>query len=385
MSQEKSPKKKVANKKTTQEKENKEWVEKGLHILDQVNNIFDNKELALENYGIVYEDFGDDMLSDDIITTGSLSLDIALGGGFRSASVSLFYGDKESGKTSQGLSWGRNWQKHYGEKGWVVFFDAEGRLTNYKKKASGIDSERLILVRSNASEAIFRTIQTLILENKEDNKYFFIIDSVNAMTVEDERKKVIGEMAAVAGGARINSAALKRLSLPIHTKGHHLYICSQERVSNITGSGKKSSPSGGKAPGFYGDTIAKMGLAFKANSPQVILDGDKQIGRITSIKFEKTANEETSTSVDVPIKFKHTGGIWSEYDTINCAIAWGLILKRGAWYSFSDTMISLAKDKLPDLDLSEVKVQGVMSLATYLEQIPDVNQLIIGAIKEMAL
>ena len=94
-----------------------------------LKNSVDSKHHENTNYGLI---MGQDMEDyvDEYIPTGSLRFDSILGGGFRPG-MSVFYGEAESGKTAQGLVWAKNWQDKFGEKGLVVFFDAEGRLSRY--------------------------------------------------------------------------------------------------------------------------------------------------------------------------------------------------------------------------------------------------------------
>jgi RecA/RadA recombinase len=283
----------------------------------------------------------------------------------------MFFADKESGKTGQGLTWGANWQKHFGEKGWVVVYDAEGRLTEKKIRMSGVDKSRLIVIKSNASEFVLQNILDLINNNPEGLKYFFIVDSINALTTADERGKTLSEAEARAGVARVNSMAFKKLSLPIHVKGHHLYLCSQIRAGNMTGFGGAGNKAGG-------------GMAWDGNSPRYIKEGEKVVGRYTEFDFRKTYNETTGSKLAVPIKYNHTGGVWKANEVVDMALAWGLVIKKGSWYSIQSELFKESAEKAGiSPTLLGGSVQGHFGFVNFLEENPDLQKMIYSYILEM--
>lgn len=347
----------------------------------QITEMFEGSEGF---YGSVYEHSDDGFRCEDKIPTGSEQLDAHLDGGFNAGSISLFYGDAESGKTAQGMSWGRNWQDTYGEKGWVVIYDAEGRLTDKKIRMSGIDKSRLIVIKSNAAEIVLQSVQDLIIQNPQGYKYFFIVDSLNALTTADERGKSLSDKEAMAGIARVTSMAFKKVSLPIHVYGHHLYLCSQVRVSNMTGRGG-GKPSGGKATEFYGDLNAKMGQAWEGTSPRLLKDGESVIGRYTRVEFKKSYNEITGTNIDIPIKYDYVGGIWKEAEIVDMAIAWGIILVKGSWVQAQELLL---KDEIEraGLDVKDVckNVQGKGPFINYLEENQDITNFIKAYLKTLS-
>lgn len=336
-------------------------------------------------YGTAYES-ADSGFEDEIkITTGSKNLDIQLDGGFNAFSMSMFFGDEECGKTAQGLAWGKNWQDHFGEKAYVVIYDAEGRLTRKKIRMSGIDTSRFSHVKSNAVEYVLQNILDLINNNPHGYKYFFIVDSINALTTADERSKSLEQAEARAGVARVNSMAFKKMSLPIHVLGHHLYLCSQVRAGNMTGfGGAGNKPGGGKAVAFYGDLVAKMGLAWNGQSPRYIKEGEKIIGRYTEFDFRKTYNESTGVKVAVPIKYDHVGGVWAANEIVDLALSWGLAVAKGSWFNFQSELLKDVAEKAGvDTALLDKKVQGHFGFVSYLENNPDLANLIYQYIFEM--
>jgi RecA/RadA recombinase len=320
-----------------------------------------------EHYGVLSGDELD-AYRDEIISTGSARFDARLGGGFRPG-MSLFFGDEEAGKTAQGLGWGKQWQKKYGEKGWVVYYDAEGRMTEYKLKQSGVDTSRFIWVRGNTGEDIFDQIDKLVCNNKLGIKYFFIIDSLDAIITKEGKAKGFSDPQKVAGGAAMQSLAGKKLSNPIHGLGHHLYMVSQMRTQKIGGGGPEApKPSGGKAPRFYADIIGRI---YKGYSETYIKKGDSIIGNVTKIKLTKSYNETSGEEIDIPIKHKLVGGIWREYEAYMMCQEWGWIDKKGAWFSFSEIFQKFLEDDKTGIDLSEVKLQGETNFVEFFEKSPN--------------
>lgn len=348
--------------------------------IQQIEELFKGSE---GYYGSIYEFAEAQFCDEEKITTGSAQLDMHLDGGFNAGSISLFYGDEESGKTAQAMAWGANWQKHYGEKGWVILLDAEGRMTKKKFDMSGVDISRFIAPKSNSSEDALQNIQEMILNNPHGFKYFFIIDSINAFTTKDERGKTLSEAEARAGVARVTSMAFKKLSLPIHVLGHHLYLCSQVRATNMTGfGGSGGGPSGGKAAKFYGDLNAKMGQAWDGTSPKMLTEGDAVIGRYTRYEFKKSYNEVTGSKIDIPIKYNHIGGVWREAEILDLALAWGVILQKGSWMKPQEELLRESAEKAGlDADLVCKSIQGKTGYIGHLEDNPDIAEFLYSYLK----
>jgi hypothetical protein len=184
---------------------------------------------------------GDDLKASDIISTGSFWFDYVLGGGYRSGCWSRFYADPECGKTSKALSWARSWQEFYGEKARVIFFNAEGRVTKDLLERSGVNlsSPYFRIISTNQYEAIYGIIERLVKENGQDFKYFMVLDSTDACVRAADLAKDYNESEKMAGGASIASAAGKRLSLLFNHGGHHLFLTSQVRATNLQGGKEK--------------------------------------------------------------------------------------------------------------------------------------------------
>lgn len=332
---------------------------------DTIKRLLDSKEHKGTNYGFIA---GKDLFEyqDEYISTGSVRMDVLLGGGYRSG-MSVFFGDEETGKTAQGLVWAKNWQDKYGEKGIVMFFDAEGRLSDYKINMSGIDRSRFGLYRGNLGEKIYDSIERTILDNPEGFKYFFILDSIDAILRQEDKDKSMSDPSKIAGGAALNSIAYKRLSAPLHCLGHHLYMCSQVRTQRISGGPEAPKPSGGKATRFYGDIVGRV---HKGYSDTFIKDGEKVIGNKTRIQILKSYNEVSNSDIHIPVLYKHKGGVYREYEALLLGIEWTWIEKGGAWYNFTELFQNFVEKDCPgQFDLTK-KMQGEKRILEFLTENP---------------
>lgn len=338
--------------------------------VDQIEAILAEKESKGLHLG---SRSGDEISKSDIISTGSFFFDQVLGGGFRSSCWKRVYGPEESGKTSLGLSWGRQWQKHYAERGMVVVFNAEGRMTKDLIDRSGIDTskDRFRIVDSNKSDFIYSTIDRLVSDNPDKKVYFFMVDSTDACERTVDMDKSLGEAEKIGGTATILSAAGKRLSLIFSVTGHNLYMTSQTRDKVNThgpGAGGKQA-SGGNAPKFYSSLTGQI---VKHWSDLKILETSdpksKEIGRLVNIKLEKTPNESTGTVVEFPVKYGHIGGIWREYEALLMCKMWEHIEGVGS-YEFTPKYVEDLK--AAGIVLEKTKFRGEPALRELFDTNPD--------------
>lgn len=351
-------------------------------VADQIDDILGEKEYQGLHYG---SRSGNEIIQPDIISTGSFFFDYVIGGGFRSASWSRFWADPESGKTSQGLVWGRNWQNYWkanGKIGKVIVYNAEGRVTSDLINRAGINTNRdeFRLIDSNNADFIYSFTERLILDNKLDIHYFFIIDSTDACVRSHDREKSIGEAEKIGGGATVVSAAGKRLSLLFSLNKHHLYLTSQVRDKLTPGGMGGKSPSGGNAPKFYSSLTGKIEKHWSEHS---ILENpsdkkSKEIGRIVNVKLEKTYNESSGTIVQFPVKYGKIGGVWREYEALMICRAWDFIEQKGAHYSFAESFAQELSDKKVQF---EPKFHGEKNMRIHFDGNPELVDFIFDKMK----
>lgn len=317
---------------------------------------------------------GESILNSELVTTGSFFFDYKLGGGFMAGSWSKFYAFPECGKTSMALGWGRNWQKHFLEKEehpFVVYINAEGRMNKNLLERSGIDinPEYFTIIDSNRGDFIYSMIEKMILSNRNGFRYFFIIDSSDALVLTDDLKKDYFDASKIAGGALMASVAGKRLSPLFNSSGHHLFICSQVRDKMTPGAQGGKTTGGGHAPNFYSSLIGQI---KKPWTDTLIFENpsdtkSKQIGRFCDISLEKTPNETSGQRVLVPIKYGLTGGIWRAYEGMMVAQELKIFEKKGAWFNMNDSWAKDIKESIPNIQI-EQSFQGERNLRDYFDK-----------------
>lgn len=327
------------------------------------------------------------------IPTGSLNLDLALGGGFP-AGVHRFTGVNEGGKTSCALSVAKNFQDHFGKKGMIVYIKSEGRLSPEMIARSGIDTseERFFKFDCNVFEKVFELIRMLVKENEDDKKYMFIVDSVDALCRQNDYEKPFEDSEQVAGGALITSVFLKKMVLPIIKLNHMMILTSQVRVEVATNpyaarGGPKTKQAGGNAIKHYANFILEFqdrynsDIMFENPSAAKLEDKGNPIGHFCKIVFRKSVNEKTGASVRYPIKYGRTDGrsVWLEKEVIEMSYVWGFLEKKGAWISLDKEVAE--KCKKEKIECFE-KIQGEQKLVDFLETNIDFCHFLLNLIKE---
>lgn len=311
------------------------------------------------------------------VSTGSLLLDSELGGALEVPAIIRFTGVSGGGKTSSALLIMNNFLKTVpNSKGFLV--KAEGRLNSNVKKISGVDfvddpqkwdNGTCFVLRSNVYENVATLILELIKNNPENTRYYFLIDSMDALISKNDLSKGFEDSAKVAAGAVLTSNFLRRIMLPLSTFGHICGLISQVR-SNVQinpyakGDPKLTNSSGGNALQHYADWIFEFQPRYKSDQ---ITEGDKIIGHWSKILLRKTTNEKDGVEVTYPIRHGRSDGksVWTEYEIADMLIQWGFAKKSGAWIAFDEGLIKDIKE-----DLSESfpeKIQGMDQLRTFLE------------------
>jgi len=344
---------------------------KEIQTTDQIAKFLSDKDNKKYHYNF-YE--GEDYK----IPSGSLNLDIALGGGLPSG-AHRFTGINEGGKTSCAMAFARNFQKHFGDKGMIIYIKSEGRFSPEMIERSGIDTDpqKFFCFDCNIFEKVFELIRELVFNNEDDKRYMFIIDSVDALCRVGDIDKPFAESEQVAGGALITSVFLKKMVLPITKMGHTMILTSQVRVEVATNpyaarGAPKIKQAGGNAIKHYANFILEFeerynsDLIFKNPTATKLDEKGEPIGHYCKIRFRKTVNEKTGSTVRYPIKYGQKDGksVWRAREILDMLYLFNLIDKKGAWISVSEDLIKELSDK--KLEINE-KFQGEQRLIDFLE------------------
>jgi RecA/RadA recombinase len=316
-----------------------------------------------------------------VISSGSLKLDVQMGGGLRPGVIRLT-GVTEGGKTNCALSFARNFLNTV-ENSYVIYFRAEGRLTNEILIRQGLlDHPRMQIVKGNVYEKIIGMIANLVKNNETGAHYLFVVDSADAMIPLGDMEKEAKEANKVAGGALLTSDMLRRMANLFIAFGHICVIISQKRDQVAIDKYAPKDPritnaSGGNALLHYSDWILEFQHRYFGDliTSEPDQKGDV-LGHNCKIIFRKSPNEKSYTKVEYPIRYGRENGqsIWIEREIVDVMLSFGLLIKtaeKSAWMSLVEPERVLLKEA--GLDFPE-KIQGAEKTVDFLEQNPKLTQ-----------
>ena len=305
-----------------------------------------------------------------MVSSGSLLLDIEMSGGIRPTIIRAS-GVAEGGKTSCALSFARNFQKTV-DNSMAVYIKSEGRLTADMIARSGVDtsSNKWFVYNSNIFESVLQLMRDLITNNPTNCKYFFIIDSMDAMVPKKDIDRSFEDSDKVAGGSVLSSNFLKKMALGLASKGHICFMISQVRSKVSVNMYEKTDPkltnaSGGNALLHYSDWILEFQPRYGGDL--IPPKEKKPDGHWCKVIFRKSANEKTGIEVKYPIKYGRTGGrsVWIEYEIIDMLLQWDMADAKGAWIIVRESLIKELKEEGLEM---EGKHQGLDNFRKYLEE-----------------
>lgn len=304
--------------------------------------IEDNKRNALKNVlGQIEKQFGKGSvmrLGDsptvrvDVIPTGSLSLDIALGiGGLPRGRVVEIYGPESSGKTTCTLQVVAQCQKLGGT---AAFVDAEHALDPQYAKKQGVNVEDLLVSQPDTGEQALEIVDMLVRSGAVD---VVIVDSVAALTPKAE---IEGEMGDSHMGlqARLMSQALRKLTGNIKRSNTLVIFINQIRMKIGVMFGNPETTTGGNALKFYASVRLDIRRTGSIKGPK----GEEVIGSDTRVKVVK--NKVAPPFKQAEFEIFYGEGISREGEIIELGAQAGIIEKAGAWYSYQGQRVGQGKD-----------------------------------------
>jgi recombination protein RecA len=263
------------------------------------------------------------------IPTGSLSLDLALGGGLPQGRIIEIYGPESSGKTTLALHAVAEVQKSGGV---AAFVDAEHALDPEYAARIGVNLDTLLISQPDTGEQALEITETLVRSSAVD---IIIVDSVAALVPRAEIEGDMGD-AHVGLQARLMSQALRKLTGVIAKSKTTVIFLNQLRLKIGVMFGNPETTAGGQALKYY----ASVRLDIRGT--EQIKDGDESIGKHVKVKVVKNKVAAPFKVAEFDIMFNE--GISIAGDLIDLAVKHGLVQKSGAWYSYKEDKIGQGRE-----------------------------------------
>ena len=290
---------------------------------------------------------GDDIpVNVEALSTGSLSLDLALGiGGVPKGRIIEIYGPEASGKTTLALHVVAAAQKAGGE---AAYIDVEHALDPVYAQALGVDIDSLLVSQPDTGEQALEICEALVRSGAID---VVVVDSVAAMTTKAEIEGEMGD-SFVGLQARLMSQALRKLTGAISKSNAVCIFINQLREKIGVMYGNPETTPGGRALKFY----SSVRLDVRKKDP--IKEGGEIIGNLTRVKVVK--NKVAPPFREAEFDIMYGEGISREGEIIDLAVKLDIIKKSGSWYSYEGNRIGQGRDKVKQ----------------YLKENPDVREQI---------
>jgi len=319
------------------------------------------------------------------VSSGSLQFDLCMNGGF-GPGLHRFTGLTEGGKTSEALEVMNNFLTSM-EKPRGLYIKAEGRLSKEVRERSGVKfvwsadewvDGTCFVLETNIYETAMTCIKQLIDDEKNKQKYCFILDSVDGLIAKNDASKGFDEFAKIAAGASIASTWCKQTSIALGKRGHMAIFISQVR-SEMRDQYSKEPPrqsvaTGGYALQHYANTVIQFQPRYKSDlilqNPSIKTIDEKKnpiVGHFAKVLICKSPNEKSNISLTYPVRYNRSGGnsIWIEKEIVDLLYAWEFVEKKGAWIKPTEDFKELLKEnklEFPD------QIQGDNNLFKVLDE-----------------
>ena len=310
----------------------------------QETKIDDNKKKAIESaIQAIEKAFGKGSImsmsssADSIkrFSSGSMSIDKALGGGYPTGRIIEIYGHESSGKTTLAIHAIAEVQKAGGK---CAFIDAEHAFDPHYGKNLGVNIDELLVSQPDYGEQALEIADYLVRSGGVD---LIVVDSVAALVPKEE---IEGEMDKQQMGlqARLMSKALRKITGNASRLGCTIIFINQLRQKISTGYGGGYGPqettTGGNALKFYAS------VRVEVRKVQTLKKGEEETGTMTRFKIVKNKVAPPFKSAILEVVFGE--GISRESEVIDLGVKFGIIEKSGSWYSYNGERLGQGKDNL---------------------------------------
>ena len=292
----------------------------------------------------------------EVVSTGALSLDLALGvGGLPKGRIVELYGHESSGKTTLALHAVANVQRKGGT---AAFIDAEHALDPAYARKIGVDLASLVVSQPSSGEEALTICEELVKSGAVD---IVVVDSVAALTPQAEIDGAMGD-SHVGLQARLMSQAMRKLTSAIDRSGTLCIFTNQVREKIGVMFGSPETTPGGKALKFYASCrlqVQRIG-AIKSSAGEVV-------GNRTRVKVVK--NKVAAPFTEAEFDILYSCGISWEGSVLDAALARGIVEKRGSWLAFGGEQLA----------------QGSLGAIAYLKEHQEITEKIVEMVKTTPL
>ena len=303
---------------------------------------------------------GSQSLKIDGIPTGSLSLDMALGGqGIPRGRMIEVYGPESSGKTTLALHIGAEAQKMGGI---AAIIDAEHAFDPSWAKKLGVDLDTLLVSQPSSGEEAMQICEMLVKSNAVD---IIIIDSVAALVPKKELEGEIGD-SHVGLQARLMSQSMRKLTGAISKSKCAVIFINQIREKIGVMFGSPETTPGGRALKFY------CSCRIDVRRIGALKDGDEQVGQRVKAKIVK--NKVAPPFRIAEFDMMHSNGISFEGDLLDLGVVHKIVNRSGSWFKYGETYLGQGKEKarnflIENVDIAEVIKEQVLAAGGYADPV----------------
>ena len=293
------------------------------------------------------------VLLDNSISTGCLSLDVALGvGGIPKGRVSEIFGPESSGKTTLALHIIAEAQK---TGGYAAFIDAEHAMDAQYAKMLGVNIEELLVSQPDTGEQALEITETLVRSSALD---VIVIDSVAALVPRAELEGDMGD-SHVGLQARLMSQALRKLTGTVSRSNTAVVFINQIREKIGVMYGNPETTPGGRALKFY--TSVRLDI----RRITTIKDGTDIIGNRTRVKVVKNKVAPPFKQTEFDIMYNQ--GISYEGDILDLAVKGDIVQKMGSWFSYDDMKIGQGRENAKQflMDNNDVRKEIITNVKSF--------------------